>query len=158
MKGVPGFRDRFPVPVESGKPAWYQSDGTRDVTPFHLHQRNVNAIKVDTTSHEMADTQAAWNQGQYGYWPSRPASAGGFIKIRTTNSRRHTSRSFDKRSATIAGALGNGPPSRCYQCAAWHSRLGGDLPHCLLVLAVARIDSSLVGEAISARWEFSRSS
>ena len=29
----------------------------------------MNALKVDTTSHEFADTQAAWDQGRFGFWP-----------------------------------------------------------------------------------------
>ena len=27
MRGVRGFGDRFPIPLESGKPVWFQSDG-----------------------------------------------------------------------------------------------------------------------------------
>jgi phospholipase C len=69
LRGVRGFGDRFPVPLASGKPVWYQSDGTREITPFRLDMNRMNALKVDSTSHEFADTQAAWNQGKYGYWP-----------------------------------------------------------------------------------------
>lgn len=68
LKGVRGFGDRFPIPLASGKPVWYESDGTREITPFHLDQKRMNALKVDTTSHECADTQAAWNQGKFGFW------------------------------------------------------------------------------------------
>jgi len=69
MNGVRGFGDRFPIPLASGKPVWFENDGTRDITPFHLDQRKMNALKVNTTSHEFADTQAAWNQGRFGFWP-----------------------------------------------------------------------------------------
>ena len=69
MRGVRGFGDRFPVPLASGKPVWFQSDGTREVPPFHLDLTRMNALKCDTTSHEIADTQAAWNQGRFGFWP-----------------------------------------------------------------------------------------
>ncbi|WP_116367469.1 phosphocholine-specific phospholipase C [Parahaliea mediterranea] len=69
LKGVRGFGDRFPIPLESGKPVWFESDGQRDITPFHLDQDTMNALKANTTSHEIADTQAAWNQGKFGYWP-----------------------------------------------------------------------------------------
>ena len=30
LRGVRGFGDRHPVPLESGKPVWFQSDGTRE--------------------------------------------------------------------------------------------------------------------------------
>ncbi|MDC8451169.1 MAG: hypothetical protein LV473_22885 [Nitrospira sp.] len=69
LKGVRGFGDRFPIPLASSKPVWYESGGTREVTPFHLDQKRMNALKVDATSHECADTQAAWNQGKFGFWP-----------------------------------------------------------------------------------------
>ena len=29
MRGVRGFGDRFPVPLENGKPVWFQSNGER---------------------------------------------------------------------------------------------------------------------------------
>lgn len=69
MRGVRGFGDRFPIPLASGKPVWFESDGKREITPFHLDMKRMNALKVDTTSHEFADTQAAWNQGRFGFWP-----------------------------------------------------------------------------------------
>jgi len=36
LRGVRGFGDRHPVPLESGKPVWFQSDGTRELAPYHL--------------------------------------------------------------------------------------------------------------------------
>src|SRR5688500_18061375 len=36
LKGVRGFGDRHPIPLESGKSVWYQSDGDREISPFHL--------------------------------------------------------------------------------------------------------------------------
>lgn len=69
LKGVRGFGDRFAIPLASGKPVWYQSDGSREITPFRLDMARMNALKVHTTAHSFADTQAAWNQGRYGFWP-----------------------------------------------------------------------------------------
>jgi phospholipase C len=62
MRGVRGFGDRFRIPLASGKSVWFEGDGEREVAPFHLDMKWMNALKVDTTSHEFADTQAAWNQ------------------------------------------------------------------------------------------------
>ena len=69
MRGVRGFRDRFPIPLESGKPVWYQSDGEREIPPFRLDQRTMNAALIESTPHSFPDAQAAWNQGKFGYWP-----------------------------------------------------------------------------------------
>ncbi|MFS8973338.1 phospholipase C, phosphocholine-specific [Cupriavidus necator] len=78
MKGVRGFGDRFPIPLESGKPVWYQSDGTKEIPPFHLDKQTMNALLVPSTPHSFSDAQAAWNQGKFGMWPKykKPYSMG----------------------------------------------------------------------------------
>lgn len=68
LKGVRGFGDRHPVPMLNG-PVWQQSDGKRILPPYHLDTKKTNAIAVPGTPHSFADTQAAWNQGKFGYWP-----------------------------------------------------------------------------------------
>ncbi len=69
MKGVRGFGDRFPVPLKSGKRAFYQSDGHQVVPPYRAHGKTSNAALVTGTPHNFSDMQAAWNQGKYGFWP-----------------------------------------------------------------------------------------
>lgn len=69
MRGVRGFGDRFPVPLASGKPVWYQSNGMREIAPFHLDPAEFNALLAPSTPHSFADSQAAWNQGRFGFWP-----------------------------------------------------------------------------------------
>ncbi|PSL23236.1 phospholipase C [Dyadobacter jiangsuensis] len=69
MRGVRGFGDRFPIPLESGKRAFVQSDGKRDYSPYRADKKTVNAALVNGTPHDFPDTQAAWNQGKYGFWP-----------------------------------------------------------------------------------------
>jgi phospholipase C len=94
MRGVRGFGDRHPVPLESGLPIWYQVDywtgkandknakkyigqdltGTsvtkKIVGPYHLDKETMNALKVPSTPHSFRDGQGAWNQGKYGFWPT----------------------------------------------------------------------------------------
>ena len=69
MRGVRGFGDRHPIPLASGKPVWYQSDGTKEIPPYHLDSKTTSAIKVPGTPHGFSDSQAAWNQGKFGEWP-----------------------------------------------------------------------------------------
>ncbi|HYI94233.1 MAG TPA: phospholipase C, phosphocholine-specific, partial [Bryobacteraceae bacterium] len=69
MKGVRGFGDRHPIPLESGKPVWHQSDGVREILPFHLDTKITSALRVPGTPHSFSDSQAAWNQGKFGFWP-----------------------------------------------------------------------------------------
>ena len=78
MRGVRGFGDRHPIPLASGKPVWFESDGTREITPFRLDGEVMNAALINSTPHNVADSQAAWNQGKFGEWPrwKRPLSMG----------------------------------------------------------------------------------
>lgn len=80
LRGVRGFGDRHTIPMESGKPVWFQSDGQKDVPPFHLDTKTTNAIAHPGTPHSFGDSQAAWNQGKFGFWPKykNPYSMGYF--------------------------------------------------------------------------------
>src|SRR5690349_7579651 len=69
MRGVRGFGDRFPIPLQSGKPVWFQSDGVKEIPPFHMDRKKVNAALITSTPHNFPDAQAAWNQGKFGNWP-----------------------------------------------------------------------------------------
>jgi phospholipase C len=69
LRGVRGFGDRFPIPLEGGKDVWFQSDGTRVIAPYHRDSRTSNALLAPGTPHAFADMQAAWNQGKTGFWP-----------------------------------------------------------------------------------------
>ncbi|GGW36091.1 phosphocholine-specific phospholipase C [Arenibacter certesii] len=69
LKGVRGFGDRFPIPLESGQRAFYQSDGQKIVPPYRADRKSSNAALIKGTPHDIADMQAAWNQGKYGLWP-----------------------------------------------------------------------------------------
>lgn len=69
LRGVRGFKDRHPIPLASGQPVWQQSDGEREIAPFHLDTKTTSALRVPDTPHSFADAQAAWNQGKFGLWP-----------------------------------------------------------------------------------------
>ena len=69
LRGVRGFGDRHPVPLASGKPVWYQSDGEKGIPPFHLDTKSTSALRVASTPHTFSNAQAAWNQGKFGFWP-----------------------------------------------------------------------------------------
>ena len=69
LRGVRGFGDRFPIPLESAKPVWFQSDGEKEIPPYHLNPKISSALLVPDTPHNFSDAQAAWNQGKFGEWP-----------------------------------------------------------------------------------------
>ncbi len=69
MRGMRGYGDRFPIPLESGERVFHQSDGEKIVPPYHADKNSSNAGFIKGTPHNFPDMQAAWNQGKYGYWP-----------------------------------------------------------------------------------------
>jgi phospholipase C len=70
MRGVRGFGDRFPIPLASGKPVYFQPDpnGGQDIQPFRRDSRISNALIGSGTPHNFPDQQAAWNQGKMDRW------------------------------------------------------------------------------------------
>lgn len=69
LRGMRGFGDRHAVPLESGKSVWFQSDGQREIPPYHLDTATTSALRVPVTPHSFDNAQAAWNQGRFGFWP-----------------------------------------------------------------------------------------
>ncbi len=69
LRGVRGFGDRHPIPLTGGRPVWRQSDGERELPPYHLDTATTSALRVPVTPHAFADAQAAWDQGRFGAWP-----------------------------------------------------------------------------------------
>jgi phospholipase C len=69
MSGVRGFGDRGVVPLASGQNVWSESDGKREILPFHLDTQTSTAMRVPGTPHTWSDAQQAWDQGRFGAWP-----------------------------------------------------------------------------------------
>lgn len=70
LRGVRGFGDRFPIPLASGKPVYYQPNpaGGPDIPPFRRDSSVANALLGTGTPHAFPDQQAAWNQGKMDRW------------------------------------------------------------------------------------------
>ncbi len=69
MKGVRGYGDRFPIPLESGHRVFHQSNGKQVIPPYRADRKTSDVAFIKGTPHGYPDTQAAWNQGKYGFWP-----------------------------------------------------------------------------------------
>jgi phospholipase C len=75
LRGVRGFGDPRPVVLPSGKPVWYQSNGTKDILPFHPDAKNLGLQFLQDLPHGWNDTHTAWNQGKYDHWvPAKSAT------------------------------------------------------------------------------------
>ena len=69
FSGVCGFGDKAAVPLASGKRIWAQSDGMREILPFHLDTHATTAMRVPGTPHTWSDAQLAWAEGKLSEWP-----------------------------------------------------------------------------------------
>ena len=73
MRGVRGYNDRFPIPLPSGQPVWFQpskEDATKPVLPFHLNTATTSAQCVGDLDHSWYPTHYAINNGRYDQWPA----------------------------------------------------------------------------------------
>lgn len=68
LRGVRGFGDPHPVTQANGKSVWHQSDGTKDVLPFHPDADNLGLAFIQDLPHSWSDGHVAFNNGKYDKW------------------------------------------------------------------------------------------
>src|SRR5689334_877773 len=68
LRGVRGFGDPRPVTTTGTKSVWYQSDGTKDVLPFHPEADDLGLAFIQDLPHGWNDGHAAFDQGRYDKW------------------------------------------------------------------------------------------
>ena len=74
LNGVRGFGDPRPVTLPSGKSVFHQSDGTKDVLPFHPQDDDLGLQFLQGLAHSWPDGHAAINNGKYDKWvPAKTA-------------------------------------------------------------------------------------
>lgn len=68
LKGVRGFGDPRPLVLENGKSVWHQSDGSKDVLPYHPDADDLGMQFIAGLDHDWAGGHKAWNNGKYDSW------------------------------------------------------------------------------------------
>jgi phospholipase C len=68
LRGVRGFGDPRPVTRADGRSVWHQSDGTRDVLPFHPDADDLGLAFLQDLPHGWNDGHAAFDGGRYDGW------------------------------------------------------------------------------------------
>ncbi|KUN03292.1 phospholipase C, phosphocholine-specific [Streptomyces yokosukanensis] len=67
LRGVRGFGDPRSV-SQNGKSVWNQSDGTKDILPFHPDADDLGLAFIQDLPHGWNDTHQAFNGGKYDKW------------------------------------------------------------------------------------------
>ncbi|MGW1005598.1 phosphocholine-specific phospholipase C [Streptomyces sp. NPDC002520] len=67
LRGVRGFGDPRPV-TQNGRSVWKQSDGTKDILPFHPDADDLGLAFIQDLPHGWNDGHTAFNGGKYDKW------------------------------------------------------------------------------------------
>ena len=72
LRGVRGYNDRFPIPLSSGLPVWYQPSAENPSKPVLPFRYNVNKVSecLGDLDHQWYPTHYAINNGRMDSWPA----------------------------------------------------------------------------------------
>jgi phospholipase C len=124
LRGVRGFGDPHPVTLPSGKPVWYQSDGTKDVLPFRPEVDDLGMVFLQDLDHGWNGGHAALNQGRYDQWvPAKTATTMAYFTRKDIPFHYALADAFTICDAYHCSLLGPTDPNRYYM---WSGYTGND--------------------------------
>ncbi|MYU51749.1 MULTISPECIES: phosphocholine-specific phospholipase C [Streptomyces] len=124
LKGVRGFGDPRPVTLDSGKPVWHQSDGTKDVLPYHPDAENLGMQFIEGLNHDWAGGHQAWHDGKYDRWiPAKSARTMAYLTREDIPFHYALADAFTVCDAYHCSLIGATDPNRYYL---WSGHTGND--------------------------------
>ncbi|XAS67442.1 phospholipase C, phosphocholine-specific [Micrococcaceae bacterium Sec5.7] len=124
LKGVRGFGDPRPVTLPGGKSVWHQSDGTKDVLPYHPDADDLGMQFIAGLDHDWAGGHKAWNQGKYDQWiPAKSAGTMAHLTRQDIPFHYALADKFTVCDAYHCSFLGATDPNRYYM---WTGHTGND--------------------------------
>ncbi|MGW7255515.1 phosphocholine-specific phospholipase C [Streptomyces sp. NPDC054834] len=124
LRGVRGFGDPRPVTRPDGKPVWYQSDGTKDLLPFHPDADDLGLAFIQDLPHGWNDGHAAFDQGKYDKWvPSKGSTTMAYLTREDIPFHYALADSFTICDAYHCSLIGSTDPNRYYL---WTGYTGND--------------------------------
>ena len=120
LRGVRGFGDPHPATLPSGKPVWFQANGSTVVPPFRPDVGNLALTFIEDLDHSWAGTHEMFNGGNWDQW----------LASKTTTTMTHLERqdlpfhsaladAFTVCDANFCSLLGPTDPSRYYMWTGW---------------------------------------
>jgi phospholipase C len=124
MRGVRGFGDPHPVARPDGRPVWYQSDGTRDLLPFHPDADDLGMAFLQDLPHGWNDGHAAVDGGRYDKWvPAKGATTMAYLTRDDIPFHYALADAFTVCDAYHCSFIGSTDPNRYYL---WTGHTGND--------------------------------
>ncbi|MGV9570189.1 phosphocholine-specific phospholipase C [Streptomyces nigra] len=124
LRGVRGFGDPRPVRRDDGKPVWYQSDGTRDVLPFHPDADDLGMQFLEGLPHGWSDGQQAYGGGKYDRWiPAKGTTTMAYLTREDIPFHYALADAFTVCDAYHCSFIGSTDPNRYYL---WSGHTGND--------------------------------
>ncbi len=120
LRGVRGYGDPRPALLPSGKPVWYQPDGSGYVLPFRPAASDLGLQFLEDTPHGWADTHAAWNGGRYDQWiPNKGRTTMAYLTRRDIPYHYALADAFTICDAYHCSLLGATDPNRYHMWTGW---------------------------------------
>ncbi|MGP4007157.1 phosphocholine-specific phospholipase C [Streptomyces sp. 4N124] len=124
LRGVRGFGDPRPVTHQNGKSIWYQSDGTKDLLPFHPDADDLGMQFLEGLPHGWSDGQAAYNGGKYDKWiPAKGSTTMAYLTREDMPFHYALADKFTICDAYHCSFIGSTDPNRYYM---WTGYTGND--------------------------------
>ncbi len=124
LRGVRGFGDPHPVTLDSGKSVWHQSDGTKDLLPFHPEADDLGMEFLEGLPHSWPDGHVAYNGGKYDKWvPAKGATTMAYLTREDIPFHYALADRFTVCDAYHCSFIGSTDPNRYYM---WTGYTGND--------------------------------
>ncbi|WP_333775786.1 phosphocholine-specific phospholipase C [Streptomyces sp. IBSBF 3136] len=123
LRGVRGFGDPRPV-TQNGRSVWKQSDGTKDILPFHPDADDLGLAFIQDLPHGWNDGHAAFNGGKYDKWvPAKSATTMAYLTRQDIPFHYALADAFTVCDAYHCSFIGSTDPNRYYM---WTGCTGND--------------------------------
>ncbi|MEU6593738.1 phosphocholine-specific phospholipase C [Streptomyces sp. NPDC046881] len=123
LRGVRGFGDPRPV-TQNGRSVWKQSDGTKDILPFHPDADDLGLAFIQDLPHGWNDGHTAFNGGKYDKWvPAKSATTMAYLTRDDIPFHYALADAFTICDAYHCSLIGSTDPNRYYM---WTGYTGND--------------------------------
>jgi phospholipase C len=125
MRGVRGYGDPHPVTLPSGKPVWFQAEGSTVVPPFRPDVGNLALTFIEDLDHSWNGTHEMFNGGKWDQWlPSKTATCMAHMERADLPFHYALADAFTFCDANHCSMLGPTDPNRYYMWTGWDGNDG----------------------------------